>query len=187
MKIQLKPWTDERGRLLSDDDLRFQSKGWNTEIWEAYLKTIEVKNSGMKYKPEIYDAFCSELMASIFSVVTNEKNSILKNKIEDAIADLPEKQRDVLHLIFWEGKSQRKIAKSWGVQQSSVFDLKERALSNLRISLENLQGAVTSGFMNGDEKSSSFKSQSIQSDIAEVMSAEINRNATQEAYWRKNL
>lgn len=187
MKTHVKPWTDSKGRMLSDDNLRIKSKGWSAEIWEEYLTTIEAKSSGRTYKPEIYEGFCEELMESIFSVVTNEDSSILKNKIEDAMSELPKRQQEVLQLLFWEGKSQNQIAKDWGVQQSSVFNLKERALNNLRISMESLQGAVNSRFMRGQENSRYHGSDGIQSDIEEVMNAEINRNATHESHWKKNI
>lgn len=184
MKVQVKPWTDESGRLLSDVDLQIKSRSWTPGIWEAYLQTLESKHSGRTYKPELFDGFCDELVDSIFSIVTNESDSVLKNQIESAIAELPERQSRVLKLLFWEGKSQNQIAKDWRIQQSSVFNLKERALRNLRLSLENLQGAVNSRFMKGENNSSSFRSQCNQTDLVEVMLAEINRNSTHEAYWR---
>lgn len=184
MKTQVKPWTDEKGRSLSDVDLQIKSRNWSAEIWEEYLQTLESKHSGRMYKPDIYDGFCTDNVESIFSVVTNEYNSVLKNQIESALAELPEKQAQVLRLIFWEGKSQNRIAKDWGVQQSSIFNLKERAISNLRISLEKLQGAVNSRSMKGQTNSSSLGSSAIQSDLEEAMNDEINRSATHESYWR---
>lgn len=184
MKVQVKPWTDERGRMLSEVDLKIRSRKWTPDIWESYLQTLEGKQSGRKYSSEIYDDYCGELVESIFSVVTNESDALTRNTIEEAIQKLSHRQAEVLRLIFWEGKSQNRIAKDWGVQQSSVFNLKQRALERLRKSLEKMQGAVNSRLMKGEENSSLAEHDYVRSDIEEVMNAEINRNATHEAYWR---
>ena len=186
MKRIIKPWTDAKGRVLSDDELRTQSKSWSSDTWKEHLTTLESKSSGQFYKPEAYDGFFAELVESIFTVVTNENNSALKKKIQLAVSDLPQRQREVLELIFWEGKSQNQIAKTWGIQQSSVFSLKERALRNLQFSLKKLQGAVNSPFMRGQENSSDLWCECIQSDIAEVMNSEINRTFSHGSHWRKN-
>ena len=37
-----KPWTDEKGHELSTEALKEKSKTWSPEVWEEYLRTLEI-------------------------------------------------------------------------------------------------------------------------------------------------
>lgn len=52
--------------------------------------------------------------------------------VEQLLAHLSERQALVLRKVFWDGKSERKIARELKISRQAVYDLKKRALRNLR-------------------------------------------------------
>ncbi len=184
MKIQVKPWTDNRGFNLPEHELREVSKNWNEQTWEEYLKTIESKISGKFFSPEIYDLLCDGLTENIFWRSSEFSSDEVLEQIQSAMTHLPEKQAKVIELIFWHGKSQHQIAKSLRIHQSSVFNLKNRAIKNLKISLQKLQGAVNPPLMRGECEFDHPSVQELSEEVCEVMQTEINRNECHVSFER---
>ena len=188
MKRQIKPWTDQRGLPLNDEALKSVSRTWDEQTWEAYLNTIEGKSSGQLFGPGVYQDLCEENIRSIFADTANENNDEIKSSVEKVLEVLSEhsgKQASVIREIFWNGKSQHEIADLLRIQQSSVFDLKQRAVKNFKKIMKDLQGAVNPPLMKGENKSFLEESRNRTDQIAAVMQSEINRTEAHESYWRK--
>jgi predicted DNA-binding protein YlxM (UPF0122 family) len=188
MKRQLKPWTDQRGLPLHTEELKRVSRVWDEQTWEAYLKTIESKSSGQLFGPGVYQDLCEENIRSIFADTANENNDEVKIRVEKALEALSkhsEKQTFVIKEIFWNGKSQHDVAGLLRIQQNAVFDLKQRAIKNLKKIMKELQVLVNPPLMKGEKKSFLEESQNRTDQIAEVMQSEINRTEAHESFWRK--
>lgn len=188
MKRQIKLWTDQRGLPLSDEELKSVCHTWNEQTWEEYLNTIEGKSSGQLFGPGVYQDLCEENFRSIFADTANENNDEVRFRVEkalEALSEHSEKQAFVIKEIFWNGKSQHEIADLLRIQQNAVFDLKQRAIKNLRKIMKDLQALVNPPLMKGENKSFLEESQNRTDQIAAVMQSEINRTETHESYWRK--
>jgi len=82
---------------------------------------------------------------SISSETTNEspehvlEQKEFKQKLENAIASLPERQREVYLLNRLEGKTYREIAELSGVSVKAIEKLIHKALVKLRKEIENIR------------------------------------------------
>lgn len=52
--------------------------------------------------------------------------------LERAIHALPPRQRELIQLVFWHGRSFREISVDWGVSVSTVYNHHYQAIRNLR-------------------------------------------------------
>lgn len=128
-----KPWLNGTGKLRTDIEIKQICKEWTPSIWEEYLLTKESEKEEIsfddpldveKYSQEAHDRYNK----SVFEV--NELPSVQK-KIDTLIRELPDKQQEVLQLIFWGKLNLREASESMGISKPSVFRLRNRALVNL--------------------------------------------------------
>ncbi|MGQ0650566.1 MAG: sigma-70 family RNA polymerase sigma factor [Gemmatimonadaceae bacterium] len=64
------------------------------------------------------------------------------DKLRDALLDLPEQERNVLSLYYFEELKLSDIAAILGVSESRVSQIRAKAISRLRVSLRSLREAV---------------------------------------------
>lgn len=57
---------------------------------------------------------------------------ILTEKLHHCLAQLPEQDQKLLHAIFFEGLSERELAKQAGIHYMTIHDRKTRAIKKLR-------------------------------------------------------
>jgi RNA polymerase sigma factor (sigma-70 family) len=136
-----KPWRDERGNLRSDDELRDLATQWAPSTWEAYLKDIGMGES-VESSPEDEVLFAHPSREDIFSTENTLKEFVSELKIEyfpmlgkafrKAIANLSERQHEILVLHFWKGLNQYEIAAQLGISQSAVSQQLVKVLSIIR-------------------------------------------------------
>ncbi|MGM9550015.1 MAG: RNA polymerase sigma factor [Faecousia sp.] len=53
-------------------------------------------------------------------------------KLHRAVEALPKEERDLIHAIYFEGKSEREYAKILGISQNSTFKRRRKILSKLK-------------------------------------------------------
>lgn len=122
--------TKKRPEMQTEDDLRSASRNWNANEWEAYLRTLEVGLSeSLSSKNEVNQRGITNNIFELSSSGCAEEVSMV---VEQLLAHLSERQALVLRKIFWDGKSERKIARELKIGRPAVYDLKKRALKNLR-------------------------------------------------------
>lgn len=126
-----KPWLDERGRVLGDELLKQVSSSWSPETWEAYLSSIETGIVEQQLIPGHYDQIAESSSDTWASASECTADYELKTQVEILMSDLSDQQKRVIQMTFWEGRSERFVARSLGVSRSSVFVLKKRALRHL--------------------------------------------------------
>ena len=143
MTKQRKQWLDEKGQLLKGQELYEAKKSWKASDWEGYLKDSvekplrEIPVGGPDEIALLSDR-ASEGYADLLEV---EKSSFLSKKIEQGMKILTEREREVLYALFWEGLSQRGLAKSLELNRATVVVYQKRALEKLaRYLIETASG-----------------------------------------------
>lgn len=122
--------TKKRSEMQTEDDLRSASRNWNADDWESYLRTLEVGLSeSLSSKTEVNQ---KAITNNIFELSSSGCSKEVSMVVEQLLAHLSERQALVLRKIFWDGKSERKIAREMKTSRQAVYDLKKRALKNLR-------------------------------------------------------
>lgn len=59
-------------------------------------------------------------------------NEIVKLDLKNAISKLPDLQKQVIKIIFFQGKTQNEAAKLLGTNQVQISRIKNRAIESLR-------------------------------------------------------
>ncbi len=77
-----------------------------------------------------------EHLRDLEGVTVSADNTFLTSQIKSAINCLSERQREVIHLRYYQGIKNRDIADILGVNIQSVSNLLYRAISNIKASLE---------------------------------------------------
>lgn len=114
----------------NDETLRRVSKNWNAREWESYLQTLEI---GLSESLASQAVVASKAISNnIFELSSTNSSEEISKIVSDLLSQLSERQALVLTKIFWDGKSERKIAREMKISRQAVYDLKKRALRNLR-------------------------------------------------------
>lgn len=138
-----------------DETLREESKNWNAQQWESYLQTTEGgRSESLSTRSEVERL---GITLNIFEFADSDCSEEISNLVRSLLDQLTNRQAFVLKMIFWHGKSERRIAKMMGSSRQAVYDLKKRALKNLRKSFhevlatsrigeaQNLDGEIETG------------------------------------------
>jgi len=91
------------------------------------LRDKKSKQEKMDFLPEPEIAFSQEEI-----IIKKESDAGLKEKILQILNTLPERQREVIYLHFFEELPLAQVAEVMSVNYQSVQNLKQRALQNMR-------------------------------------------------------
>lgn len=141
------PWLLTNGDKTQDHHLMTLTPSWSAEIWERYLTWFETPRSESLISSRRYDQICEESAESIFEFAQSNAEDELKNRVAQYLAELTGQQRQVIELIFWEGRSERFVAHQLGIKQQAVNRLKRRALKKIS---HLAKGGVSSRIMRGE-------------------------------------
>ncbi len=137
MHTQLrKPWLDLNGLPLSDEQLQFVSRRWDQKIWEEYLSWFECPLKESQLKSAVYDELAGKMTESIFSLSSSSECNYTTICFDELLALLTPKQKIVIEMIYWQGKSEKEIAKYLGVSRCAIQKFKRRALAKLKRNIE---------------------------------------------------
>ncbi len=146
------PWLDRTGRHLGLQRLRRSSRNWTPNEWEAYLSHLEtpLRESLLRN----FDSFIKDREVEAPNYFFKEDEPLSSNqgdssiRLRRAVKKLTPTQQKVVHLIFWNGLSERKAAKKMGLSRFSIQTHLARAISHLRellsSSLPIVEGQKTS-------------------------------------------
>lgn len=144
-----KPWLDEKGKPLSDDVLREQSKMWSMRTWEKYLQSIESPQTEILVDDfdKVANDYASEVAKKALwdeqadddlqenqpqdgtpPKITQEE----KQAIEAISKNLPSMQQAVIQLLFWDGLSEREACEKLGISRITLRTHRDRAICELR-------------------------------------------------------
>jgi len=147
---EVSEWCDLNGQPLSTEQLQRVSRNWSQETWERYLKTLESPLSESQVSSKKYARISEESASSVFDFVQPSSNERNLPRLRQALNTLTFKQRLVVDFIFYGSQSSREVASRLAISQSTVRDLKRKALKNLRAALQG--GALTSPLVKGQSK-----------------------------------
>ena len=128
-----KPWLDHRGRELPTEQLREISKDWDLKTWKRYGDSLEVQPEGKSLKPGELRKLQAEQTKSIFAINGEiPANPTLVLKMNQALEDLSPRQRQVVDLIFYQGKTIEEAALEYGLSKATINIHKKEALAKLK-------------------------------------------------------
>lgn len=142
-----RPWLLSDGKTTPDEHLKALTPFWSAEMWDRYLAWYETPRPESLIPPWRYDQICEENTQSIFDLAQSNAEAELKNRVESHLAQLTGQQRQVVEMIFWEGRSERYVAQQLGINQKSVHRMKLRALKKIT---HLLKGGLSSRVMRGE-------------------------------------
>lgn len=126
------PWLDRYGTQKSEKQIIELSRNWSPKTWEQYLSWIESPRAESLLGSKRYQTLSEEQETTIYQQFCAEDVSEeIKNIIKDASKTLTEKQKYVLEMIYWHGRSERYIATSLGITQKAVNLIKQRSLNRI--------------------------------------------------------
>ena len=129
ISIKNKPWLDESGNHLSDEQVARVSKNWDKSTWDQYLSTLEGGLKEKKPRSKKYDKLCESQVISIFVTedIPTEKNIPLQK----ALKKLTAKQKEAVKLYYFEQLTMKQIAGSLHISIDSVQDRLSGAVKKL--------------------------------------------------------
>ena len=79
------------------------------------------------------DSYCG--MDQIGDTKNTDESWLEQIAINEAVAQLGEREKHILHLRFYEGKTQMQVAKEVGISQAQVSRLEKNAINQIKKSL----------------------------------------------------
>ena len=71
------------------------------------------------------------------------QQTMVKTKLQEAVSNLPERERIIVQLYYIESRSLKSIGKALGISESRASQLRQRALRRLRAALnEDMEEAA---------------------------------------------
>ena len=125
------PWLDENGEVYPLDRIKVISRNWDEQTWELYLsENVDVKR---KSNQSFIEAFAHhEHQNENCEPCENKEVLELKQKLTRALEDIPEKEKLIIKLIFFENMRIREITKKFNMSKRTVIRLRDKGLSLLR-------------------------------------------------------
>lgn len=75
------------------------------------------------------------------NIITKEIKDELAGRTREILNNLPPKQKEVIHLRFFQGLGVKQIADLWLVKPQSISNLLQRSISNLRKNIQKKNSA----------------------------------------------
>lgn len=123
------PWADEHGEPLAKEILIEKSRRWDRVTWEAYLKSLE---GSLKESQPGHWVIQNSVVTETKCVPDNNFSNISAEAIEQLLSLLTPRQREIIHAIYWQGLSERQVARNFGISQSTVQDIKQRGITRIK-------------------------------------------------------
>lgn len=134
-------WRNSDSETLGDHDLRGISRSWDSDQWEQYLSTLEVRPSETLLSDPEFQRAIDKQTESIFALARRSCSREDSSIVWTAMTLLTPRQREVIHLIYWKNASEREVSQMLGISRATVRTLHKRGLRKLRGQLETREEA----------------------------------------------
>lgn len=104
----------------------------NREVWRTVKR--EVRHEAMYLPQTILEK--EQCPSAVDEYIEREEKEERKEKLQKAIAKLTPRQQAMVRMIFFENKSQDKVAEKYGISKSAVSHAMERIYATLKKYLE---------------------------------------------------
>lgn len=118
------------------------------DVYYAYFR-MERQERWQEEKKQVHDVLSYDALdneeivgAEMIPDLTSpslEENVIsreMKDRLHHAVAALPRVERELIHAIYFEGKSEREYAKQQGCSQNKIYKRRIKILSKLKMFLD---------------------------------------------------
>ena len=118
------------------------------DVYYAYFR-MERQERWQEEKKQVHDVLSydaldneeivGEEMIPDLTSPSPEENVIsreLKDRLHHAVEALPREERELIHAIYFEGKSEREYAKQQGCSQNKIYKRRIKILSKLKMFLD---------------------------------------------------
>lgn len=162
---QAMPWLNSKGQMLSDKKLKTISRQWDQETWEKYLNYFDGTLSEQQFHPNAYDEMSEKMEKSCWELTQSDADRDSKSLVNSLFKELSTHQRKILKMIFWDGRSERFVARELKLSRSTVKVIKRRALKRLNALLRSEVSPI-SPLMRGKDFSNATGSKNAKSKTA---------------------
>ena len=140
MEHKKTPWLKADGTLKSKSEIKRSCENWSPQIWEEYLKTLDVDLEEILFDDPVCveDYSQKEHEDHKNSVFTAQEFPVLKKYLFNAVKELNHKQQRILNCLFLESLNLQEIGENMGISKGAVSRMKDRALKNLGLILMKL-------------------------------------------------
>lgn len=131
------PWLNSKGQMLSDKKLKEISPRWDQDTWEKYLNYLDGTLSEQQFHPNAYEDMSEKMEKSCWELTQSDADRDSKSLVNSLFRELSTHQRKILKMIFWEGRSERFVARELKLSRSTIKVIKRRALKRLNALLRS--------------------------------------------------
>ena len=143
VKKDSKEWTlldwKNYEQFLSEDQIKDQN------LWEIYLDKLETPLRETLINPKRYDHLANKLMTSSYKKKEEDTPSYLikyGKYLHGALKTLSYREREVIEGVFWDGKTERRLAREMGIDKTVVAIYKKRAMEKIKEYILNIQDEI---------------------------------------------
>lgn len=140
---QAMPWLNSKGQMLPDKKLKDISRRWDQETWEKYLNYLDGTISEQQIHPNDYEKMSEKMEKSCWDLTQSDADRDSKSLVNTLFKELSTHQRKILKMIFWEGRSERFIARELNISRGTVNTIRKRALKRLNALLRPEVSAIS--------------------------------------------
>jgi RNA polymerase sigma factor (sigma-70 family) len=131
-----KTWLDNRKRELPTEELKEISKSWSLKTWKDYAYSLDHPASGLQLAGRGFKKISSNLSKSIFDIYSQRPAcGDLQAFIQGLLGLLSKRERQIIELIFFEGRSTEEVAAKFEVSKSTIQHHKKNAISKLQAAM----------------------------------------------------
>lgn len=136
-KPKRKPWEDENGNLLLDDELKIVSRSWSEKTWDDYLKTIETPQREVmlpNLDRVLLKRDAQQVVSEYAAKEASEESSLYLSPlaVRKALLELTCRQREIIDLIYFEDMNIEAAARKLRISRQAASSALSRSLERLK-------------------------------------------------------
>lgn len=134
---EIKPWQNPDGKLKSNEEITEAAKTWTPATWEEYLTTLEKPQTEflLNNPRDIENISAAEYTEMLIFLMKHDEHPVLKRTIEAGLKKLSPREKEVIHLYYWDNCRQHEIAEGLGITRGTVKKLLDRARIKIKTHL----------------------------------------------------
>jgi len=121
-------WKYHKNLQKADNVKVYLYKSLSHKIYREHKKENKLKKVEITEGQEIY-YFTESIECELIGIQRDEN---LQKKLEIALGNLPNRQKEVIHYLFFENFSYEEVSKIMGINLRSVYTLAWKAISSLK-------------------------------------------------------
>ena len=130
------PWINSDGSMKSLNELKLLSSNWSFEIWEEYLRTVEVIGKEQPQCNQYIDRTALEsFIHYVSSTPKSKQRPLVKKAVKNAISSLTVNEFKIYQLLFKYELTPLEVAKKLSVNRGSITCYRGRIFEKVKKAL----------------------------------------------------